>query len=424
MNIITKALHNKTARNGTLFSIYSFFNSGISFILLIIIAKYIDPDGYGRINLFNTLITILGFVVCLNTQGVLSVDYFTKSPFQFKQSVKSVHLITIVCTIFLVVWVFVLRNQLTQWTGLSFKHQFYALAVSAGTVYNNIVLNIWRVQEKIKLYGLFSCSNAIINFVLTVLLVVTLNQGWEGRINAYLYLALIYFVISFCVLIYNGFIYNIKTTIDCIKDCLSFGVPLIPHNVSSWLRQGLDRIILNNFQSTDIVGLFSFSYNFANIIMIVGNAFNATNSVYLFKMLANRDVNVEKAIRKQTIIVISFFSVLTVFTGLGAYIITTIYFTQYKESVSYLFPQCLGALFYCIYLQYVNFMFYYKKTKKLMYVTFGVSSLHVVLSWWLSKISVFYTLWIGALSNILIAIIVIIISKKIIKDEYSKNKSI
>ena len=53
-------IHNKTVRNGGLFAIFSFFNRGISFVLLTILARYISPADYGELSLFNTLITLLG----------------------------------------------------------------------------------------------------------------------------------------------------------------------------------------------------------------------------------------------------------------------------------------------------------------------------------------------------------------------------
>jgi len=47
--------HNKTVQNGALFSIFSFLNAGISFVLLIFIAGFISPEDTEALQLFNFL---------------------------------------------------------------------------------------------------------------------------------------------------------------------------------------------------------------------------------------------------------------------------------------------------------------------------------------------------------------------------------
>ena len=49
----------------------------------------------------------------------------------------------------------------------------------------------------------------------------------------------------------------------------------------SWLvpintRTGLDRVMLQNMMNDSIVGIYSFTYTFANILNIIYNAFNNT----------------------------------------------------------------------------------------------------------------------------------------------------
>ena len=60
---INNLIHSKTVRNGGLFSAFSFFNKGIGFVLLILLAKYIQPSEYGELSLFNTLVSLLGYFV-------------------------------------------------------------------------------------------------------------------------------------------------------------------------------------------------------------------------------------------------------------------------------------------------------------------------------------------------------------------------
>ena len=47
-----------------------------------------------------------------------------------------------------------------------------------------------------------------------------------------------------------------------------------------------------------LVGQFSFAINFANIISILGTAFNQSNSVYIYQSLSNDSVEVRKKTAK------------------------------------------------------------------------------------------------------------------------------
>lgn len=411
---IKKLFRNTTVRNGSLFTLFSFFNSGIAFLLLIVIAKYLDPEGYGKINLFNTLVTIIGFVVCLNTYGIISVNYFRQGKIEFSRTVDAVSNITILMTLILLVVILLFNSYIAGWTGLSLKIQIIALVVSTCSVYNNIILNIWRVKEDLHRYGLFSCSFALFSFILTLFLVVCLKQDWEGRINSFLYISIVYLIISI-VAIYRFGYFGHKPFKKSYKDCLKFGIPLIPHSISSWLRQGLDRFFLNSFQSVGIVGLFSFSYNFANLIMIIGTAFNSANSVYIYKNLAEGGESVRRRLRKQTLIVVVFFFILSLLVCLFAPIFIDRFFPKYSDCSRYLVFHCSTAFFHCVYLQFVNFLFFFKKTKELMYITFTISLVHVICSFILSKISVLLTLWVGLISGFGIALFVFLISRKYYK---------
>ena len=62
MAIISQLRNNKILLKGGLFSLFSFFNQGVGFLLLIILAKYIVPAEYGTLSLFNTIVTFLGFL--------------------------------------------------------------------------------------------------------------------------------------------------------------------------------------------------------------------------------------------------------------------------------------------------------------------------------------------------------------------------
>jgi O-antigen/teichoic acid export membrane protein len=109
------------------------------------------------------------------------------------------------------------------------------------------------------------------------------------------------------------------------------------------------------------------------------------------------------------------FIVFTTFTFLASYIFIYKYMPEYSGSLKYLFPLCISMLFQSIYFLYVNYLFYYRKTKVLMYITFLVSILHIILSYLLTPYSVQFTAYISVFSSSLICLLVYLYSKHLLK---------
>lgn len=410
---IKQLAKSQTIRKGSLFTVFSFCSSGISFILLIILARYIDPDGYGFVSLFNTVVMILGFVISLNTVGILSVNFFLQNEEDFRKTVMAVSNITCACFLILSLTILLLYPVIQSTTGLSGIYIFGALVISFANTYTQNLLNIWRIEEKIKEYGIYSIAFSLGYFTLAVFLVVGFEIGWRGQVIALCGINVIFLIASIVITIKKGYLTLVRPSKYNYLDCLKFGIPLIPHSVSGWLRQGLDRFLISNFQSVELVGLFGLSYNFSTILIMIGSAFNNTNSVFISKNLASNSADVRMKLRKQTIMILVLFLVLMFMIWGGAYLLIPLISPKYIGCRPYLFPMCLGAFFQCVYLQFVNFLFFFKKTRPLMYITFSVSVFHAVFSYVLTQYSITYTIWLGAFTNFLIALFVYLYSRRI-----------
>lgn len=406
---------NKTANQAMIFSFFSFLNSGISFFLLIIIAGFISPEGYGYLNLFNISVTLFGFFICLNTTGIIPIVFFQGSRLNVNRSISAVFSLTLLCLLLLGAVILVWGDEIKIATGISPLYQWIALFVCFFQVFTTVNLDIWRLEEKPIAYGTYSSSLAILNFILTILFVVSCHYDWQGRVYAQVSVGFLFFIVSIIFLIKRGYLTFSRPLRQNYKEALNFGIPLIPHSASFWIRQGLDRIFINGSYSVSVVGLFSFSLNFANIIQIIGTAFNAANSVFIYKNLAKNTEDTRRVLRKQTELMIVFFVLVTAVVCVGASVFIPLFLPEYSGSVTYLLFQCLGAMFQCIYLLFVNYLFFYKKTKNLMYITFSVSILHAVLSYWLTRYSALYTAGIGALTNFLIMAGVYLYSRRVYK---------
>ena len=409
------AFQNSSFRNGLWFSFFSFLNSGVSFLIMMLMASFVQPDSFGKLSLFTTLVSLFSIFINLGTGVMVGINFFTSPRIVIRNYLNVSFIIS--CGVFVayVAFLLVFREMLQEAMGLEVSFQFLAVAFCFLQFYNNTALEIWRLEEKVGRYGCYSFLSVVANLVLTVLFVVPMGLDWQGRVYAQFLTCLLFAVLSLYILVKKGYLKFVIPTKHYFVEALKFGLPLMPHSTSFFLRQGLDRYIINSFFLPSTVGFFSFSYNFANIIQTIGMAFNASYSVNIYKNLSTIDGNSLQCLRRNCRYLVRVYSVITLGVWGMATLFIPILFPRYNDCIVYLFPLCGGAMFQCFYLVYVNILLFYKRTKVLMYITFSCSLLHCVMSLLLTKYGVIYTAYISLFSNMLIFMGVYWYSQKVLR---------
>lgn len=416
--IYHKIKGNKTIINGGLFSLYSFLGRGISFLLLMLLANYIPPAEYGSLSLFNTVVSLVAIFMAINTEGYFSISYFKKSEEEFKKDFTTIYFLGIGTTLFFIIVLFLGGDYISSALDLSQSLLFIAIVISFLSFSIHIQQNYFRVQEKVVTYGYFNVGSALMNFVLSMFCVISLGQGWIGRVNAQLICTVAFGSISVYTFSHLK-LFRINWEKERIKEIVSWGLPMIPHHATGWIRQGLDRYIINYHYATYQVGIFSFALNVANIIEMIGMAFNSTNSVTLFQTLSNKKLtNLQKQekLDHQTKLIGVIYLFASIATIVAMSVITYYFLPKYRESIPYIWILCVAGFLKCIYFLYCNYLFYYSKTKNLMYITFGTSMLHLLLSLSLTRFSLYFTSIIYIVVQSIITLLVYIQAKKILAD--------
>ena len=402
---------NKTYVNGSLFSLYSFVGKSVSFLILILMANYISPDEYGYLNLFTTVISFVTIFIALATNGYFSISFFKKTEVEFKKDFTSIYLMGIATFFFFSLIVWVGGSWMSSLLQLSSKLLLIAVAISFFTFSFLLQQDYLRVRERVKEYGVYNILNALFNLSLTWFFIINLQQGWMGRVNAQMLCAVVFGIISIAFF-FRHKLFKLQFDGNRYKTILLWGLPMIPHQATGWLRQGLDRYIINYYYAVYEVGIFSFALNISNVIEMIGSAFNATNSVTLFQILSDRNMcNQEKLkyLNKQT----KNISLIYLMASIGIVIFVTpfVYYVlpQYRESIPYIWIISVCGFLKCIYFLYCNYLFFYDKTKHLMYITFGTSLLHLFLSIMLTRYSLYCT---AIIYTLVMAITTLLVMKK------------
>lgn len=390
-------------------------------MLLLILANYIAPAEYGQLSLFNTVVMFVSYFTAMSTEGYVDISYFKQDKEKFKSDITAIISIGLAVSTVLFFIVLVFGNWLGEVLDLSRNLLFIAIVISLCQVLYRIALSFRRVREEVVKYGIMSCGYAILHFGVSLLLVVTFRMDWLGRVYAQLGCVTLFAILS-VVIFSKQKLFCFTFNKDDLKRILFWGIPLIPHVATTWLRQGCDRYIINYHYELVEVGLFSFALNMANVIEMIGSAFNSTNSVNIFKTLSRKDIGNEqkvKSLRKQSREMLIIYVIASLLVVIGGVVLIPLLIPKYVGSIPIFLLLAVYGLFRCVYYIYCNYLFYWDLNKALMYITFGSAVFHLGLSLIFTRFSLLCTAAIYVVTQIMINIFVIAIAKKRIKVELS-----
>lgn len=405
MNLFNRFSNNKTLLNGTLFSAFSFVNRGFMFLLLLVLAKYISPAEYGYLSLFSTIVVLTGYIICLSSEGYITVSFFQEGKEGLRNTFSVILLVGVTITLSLLFIIVLGGNSLSDLLNLPEHILIVAVLISLFTALVNVNLDYFRIQDRVTIYGFFSCGNALLNFIITILLIKCFSMSWEGRAYAQLGCALLFGVFCFFYFCFKKLVtFDIKKHVAPI---LVWSLPLIPLHATNFLRQGLDRYIINYHHTVADVGMFSFALNIANAITMIGFGFNQSFSVDIYKILGCESLkNEEKLLklRKLTKLVLLLFFIATIIVSFACYFLVPLLMPNYTQSINYFIILSVYAFFVCYYLTFTNFLYFYKNTRSIMYWSVGSSILHMLLSFFLTQYSLYLTSILYCFSQALFAI--------------------
>ena len=412
-----KLLNNKSLLNGALFAGFSFINQGFGFLLLLVLASYITPTEYGYLSLFSTIVMLLGYFMAMSTQGYLSIAYFKGDVHQVKETYSVVFIALLVSSVLLILFT-IAGSFMSKVLSLPLSVLYIGVCISFLTIFSNLYLDYLRMQMKVVPYGIFCCGNAILNFIISILFVKNLLLGWVGRVWAQV----------FCFLLFGGYALIffgwkrglVKPSLQHVKKMLLWGIPLIPHLSTNFIRQGCDRYIINSSHTIEDVGYFSFALTLSTIISMIGFGFNQSNSVDVYKILGDKNlINQQKyeKLQHQRHMYIELYCIISIVVFVCCYFIMPIIMPQYADSMKYFPILAVYGFLSCIYLVYTNYLFFYNKTRNIMYITFGSAVLHLCLSLILTRYSLFLTAILYVATQMIVVLLIRYFAKKTLNSD-------
>ncbi|MEA3521787.1 MAG: oligosaccharide flippase family protein [Campylobacterota bacterium] len=384
--IIKKLKQSLLFKNTFIYTFLQLINKGIPFFLLPILTHYLSTDDFGMIAAYNTFLGGVAIFIGLSMSGAVGVNYFQMEQGELRNYIGNVFHILFVSTVIMIVIVSLFNGLLAQHLEIPLEWMYIAVIVALMQNITAINLTLWRSQQRAKPYALYEIAETVFNITISLLLVIALKYGWEGRTSGTATAAIIFGILSLFIIYKRGYA-SVNYSVKYMKDALKFGVPLLPHHLALWMRTGVDIILITSLVGVAETGIYSVGYQLGAVVGIIAMAFNNAYSPYLFEKLKDMSSDDKAKIVKFTYlyfvgIIFLALSLSTFFSMIIPYFLSE----AFQEAGIYIFWISLAYAFQGMYLMVGLYIFYVKKTHLLSSVTISTSIIHVLLSYVLINI--------------------------------------
>jgi O-antigen/teichoic acid export membrane protein len=247
----------------------------IAVLLLPVYTRYIDPAGYGEVELLANGVIFISIVARFGMIEAFLRFYFTDSDQERRDALarRAVAFTLVVTTIVAVA----LAAAAAPLSRLVLGHSdpaIFRVAVLGLWAFTNLELayGLLRVEERVRTYAIASLINVAITIVASVVLVVALGKGPLG-------LLLGNYGASTIVLL--GLWWTMRTRLKPrrgdaavrLAALLRFGLPTVPAEASVYALSLIDRYYIYHSRSPSLAGLYSIAVKLAGAVAFIARAF-------------------------------------------------------------------------------------------------------------------------------------------------------
>jgi O-antigen/teichoic acid export membrane protein len=334
----------------------NFFLKGLTFLTIPIFTRLLSPADYGNISLYTTLTSIFGIIFILGIDGSLYRYYFEKNE-DYSSFLGTNMLFLFLVNIVFIAALFIFRNYLINLFSLSEDIYDFAIISSFLSVPVALLLADYQCSMKSKKYSVLNIIKYSSITIISIVIILLLRENlYLGRVYSELLIGTVFFAYSIILLLK---ISKFKIKLRYITYSLMLGIPLLPGALSQFAMNFFDRLIINQVNGENEVGLYSFAFNIGMVMNTFVMGMNQSWAPIFYDKLKNdKNSEIHNLSPKYANIIFSAAIVLILFSREIVFILGE---KRYHAALNIIPIVMLGYVFIFLYTLYANYAFYYKK---------------------------------------------------------------
>lgn len=287
--------------NALIYILSDGITKALSFLILPFVSFYLIPEQLGIAANFDVLQSILMLLAGQAIVNALPYFYYDRSREEIGLLVSNLLFIIIVVNLCFLIIILLIYGLIDEYLHIGLFLQLLTLISVIANLLLSINLILYRLEEKPFVFLKLQLLQSLIYVFLLILLVVCLRKEALGKIYSAVFSCSIVCLLHIYLLYKRGYLIW-KIDRNSIGELLRFGIPLLPHSLSFWIKSGMDKILLTTFCGLSVNGLYSMAMSFGAIYSIFKVAFDNAYIPYLQKRISKMTFDNQKAEKKQLVL--------------------------------------------------------------------------------------------------------------------------
>ncbi|MGJ3234507.1 lipopolysaccharide biosynthesis protein [Marivirga sp.] len=363
------------------------FSQGLPFLLQPFLTRVLSPEDYGYIFIFQLIAVVLVPITHLSYSICLEKSYFDFSEHKLKLLRSTALLTSFVLSILWFAIIFFTIEVLKVDFTIPPKYVYLGCAFSLLETFFVYGMSHFKIREKFKSLVFLQIILVIIDFSLTLVFILILELGWEGRVYAKLiaWALLVTFIIIY---FYSKNLFEFKLNKESFTYLNKFSLPLVPHALNTVIIAVSDRFFLSWLESPKALGLYSVGYQWGLIITTVGLAINKVWISTAYKRLNLNTHESSSGFVKDFYIYSAFIMLLAISLALSSdFLIKLLLGGEFHSASTFVNFTSFAYAFNSIYLLLTPIYYVASKNKVLLKISMSVALINIILNYFLISLN-------------------------------------
>lgn len=378
---INKFFSSNLLKDSVSYTLLNIIEKAIPFLILPIVTRILPKDDVGSYILYQAIIEVLIPIMTLNIGASVLLNFYKVDREEFKKYFTNALLFFLPLFFVAISLISFFSEHISGWINFPKYWLIIVCFIVMARFVTQLRQSIWRVEYKIKNYGLFTIGISILKNGLGLFFIFFTPLGWKGLILGHLLGYWVFAGVGFYSFIKENLIF-LKFKSDYVKDAILVGYPLALHKLGLWLGNAANRVIIAGILGTAATGNYGIGATFAVLVTVVEDAFTKAFVPYLFEKLKQVDEYNKSEIVKLSYYVYVFLVLITgLFYVVGYFGVGVIFGQEYLSTREFMLPLMLAAMITGFYKLHVNYIMFTKKTLKITQITLFSGVLNILLAY-------------------------------------------
>lgn len=387
MSIVRRIRKSSLAGDTATYMLASIVNAAIPFLLLPVLTRYLEPSEYGEVAVFQVWVALIGAACGLSVHGAAVRKYYDyEDPdAEIGEFISACIMVLVLSSSIVFALLLPISGLVSGAIGLSQNWLLLGVLFAFCNFLIQLRLGQWQVRKKPKKFGVFQVSMSLINFFLSLLLVVVFSLGVTGRLSGHTATVVFFGIIALLILRRDGLL-RISWRPDLMVEALRFGVPLIPHIVGAFLLITVDRAVISAVLGLEQAGYYMVAVQFAMVMALILDSINKAYTPWLYERLNRNRIEEKLFVVKLTYIYgLALLGCVALAFLVGGQLLVFIAGRKYEPAAQIIGWMILAKAFHGMYYMVCSYIFYKKKTSSIAMVTIFSGIINVGLLFLFSK---------------------------------------